>query len=172
MGKLNKLISLGILIVVFCVTLFIINDINTKQEQKQIEPKKHSKAIDYARWIVANEDKKGTPEFDTVAKAYQIAKQQELTEDKQEDEKPIQKARPSVDFGSLVFALIVGLIIIYFEEIKAYTKENKQMVTRVAIVFSVVWMMIGISFGIVAGFAIIPILIIGTLWITNRFSLR
>lgn len=30
-------------------------------------------AEDYAKWIVANEDKKGTPEFDTVAKAYQQA---------------------------------------------------------------------------------------------------
>lgn len=33
-------------------------------------------AEQYAQWIVANKDKKGTPEFDTVAKAYQLAKQQ------------------------------------------------------------------------------------------------
>ena len=26
---------------------------------------------DYAKWIVANADKKGTPEFDTVVRAYQ-----------------------------------------------------------------------------------------------------
>jgi len=31
-------------------------------------------AEDYAKWIVANQSKKGTPEFDTVAKAYQAAK--------------------------------------------------------------------------------------------------
>lgn len=31
-------------------------------------------AAEYAAWIVANEDKKGTPEFDTVARAYQQAK--------------------------------------------------------------------------------------------------
>jgi len=31
-------------------------------------------AEDYARWIVANPDKKGTPDFDTVAKAYQAAR--------------------------------------------------------------------------------------------------
>lgn len=31
-------------------------------------------AEEYASWIVANKDKQGTPEFDTVAKAYQIAK--------------------------------------------------------------------------------------------------
>jgi hypothetical protein len=33
-----------------------------------------AKAEDYANWIVANADKKGTPEFETVAKAYQEAK--------------------------------------------------------------------------------------------------
>ncbi len=32
-------------------------------------------AEDYANWIVANPDKKGTPEFDTVARAYQAARQ-------------------------------------------------------------------------------------------------
>lgn len=31
-------------------------------------------ADDYAAWIVNNADKRGTPEFDTVAKAYQLAK--------------------------------------------------------------------------------------------------
>jgi hypothetical protein len=31
-------------------------------------------ADDYAAWIVQNADKKGTPEFDTVAQAYQLAK--------------------------------------------------------------------------------------------------
>lgn len=30
---------------------------------------------DYAAWIVANKDKQGTPEFDTVAKAYQLSRQ-------------------------------------------------------------------------------------------------
>ena len=30
---------------------------------------------EYAQWIVNNSDKKGTPEFDIVAKAYQEAKQ-------------------------------------------------------------------------------------------------
>jgi hypothetical protein len=33
-----------------------------------------AKAEEYAQWIVDNADKKGTPEFDTVAKAYQAAK--------------------------------------------------------------------------------------------------
>lgn len=33
-------------------------------------------AEDYANWIVNNADKKGTPEFDTVAKAYQLARSQ------------------------------------------------------------------------------------------------
>lgn len=30
---------------------------------------------EYAKWIVDNQDKKGTPEFETVAKAYQISRQ-------------------------------------------------------------------------------------------------
>lgn len=34
-------------------------------------------ADDYAAWIVKNQDKKGTPDFETVAKAYQEAKQSE-----------------------------------------------------------------------------------------------
>lgn len=34
-------------------------------------------AEQYADWIVRNKDKKGTPEFETVAQAYQVAKQQE-----------------------------------------------------------------------------------------------
>lgn len=33
-----------------------------------------AKAEDYANWIVANKDKQGTPDFETVAKAYQEAK--------------------------------------------------------------------------------------------------
>lgn len=34
-------------------------------------------AAQYADWIVRNKDKKGTPEFDTVAQAYRLAKEQE-----------------------------------------------------------------------------------------------
>ena len=33
-------------------------------------------AAEYAQWIVKNADKRGTPEFDTVARAYQLAKSQ------------------------------------------------------------------------------------------------
>src|SRR3990167_3791654 len=33
-------------------------------------------AAEYAQWIVANKDKKGTPEFETVAKAYELARGQ------------------------------------------------------------------------------------------------
>ena len=36
-------------------------------------------AQEYAAWIVQNADKRGTPDFDTVARAYQIAKAQETT---------------------------------------------------------------------------------------------
>lgn len=36
-------------------------------------------AADYAQWIIKNQDKQGTPEFDTIANAYQVAKQQEAS---------------------------------------------------------------------------------------------
>jgi len=36
-----------------------------------------SSASDYAQWIIKNQDKQGTPEFETIANAYQAAKQQE-----------------------------------------------------------------------------------------------
>jgi hypothetical protein len=36
-------------------------------------------ADEYAAWIVKNADKRGTPEFDTVAKAYELAKGEETT---------------------------------------------------------------------------------------------
>jgi hypothetical protein len=36
-------------------------------------------AQEYAAWIVQNADKRGTPDFDTVARAYQLAKAQETT---------------------------------------------------------------------------------------------
>ncbi len=42
-------------------------------------------AEDYATWIVANPDKKGTPEFDVVARAYQAARQGAKPEAPQED---------------------------------------------------------------------------------------
>lgn len=35
-------------------------------------------AEDYANWIVSNQDKKGTPEFDTVAQAYKVAREQSI----------------------------------------------------------------------------------------------
>lgn len=35
-------------------------------------------ADEYAKWIVDNESKKGTPEFDTVAQAYKLAKMKDL----------------------------------------------------------------------------------------------
>jgi hypothetical protein len=38
-----------------------------------------SSASDYAQWIIKNQDKQGTPEFETIAQAYQAAKQQEAS---------------------------------------------------------------------------------------------
>lgn len=37
-------------------------------------------AEQYAEWIVANQDKRGTPEFDTVAQAYQVARQSKVSQ--------------------------------------------------------------------------------------------
>ena len=45
-------------------------------------------ADQYAAWIVQNQAKKGTPDFDTVARAYQEAKLEEA------------KAAPSAGFRS------------------------------------------------------------------------
>lgn len=42
------------------------------------------KAEKYAQWIVANADKKGTPEFETVAKAYKLAKEEKPNEFRQQ----------------------------------------------------------------------------------------
>jgi hypothetical protein len=41
-----------------------------------------AKADDYAKWIVDNQSKKGTPDFDTVVNAYQIAKKEESFDSK------------------------------------------------------------------------------------------
>ncbi len=38
-----------------------------------------SRAATYAEWIVRNADKRGTPEFDVVARAYEEARRQEMT---------------------------------------------------------------------------------------------
>lgn len=42
-------------------------------------------AEQYAEWIVANQDKKGTPEFNTVAEAYRLAKGQTTKEKSQQE---------------------------------------------------------------------------------------
>jgi hypothetical protein len=41
---------------------------------------------EYARWIVANPDKRGTPEFETVSRAYQAAKSEPTVREKTIDE--------------------------------------------------------------------------------------
>ena len=54
-------------------------------------------ADDYAAWIVQNADKRGTPEFDTVAKAYQLAKTEAV---------PFTLSDPSAGGGTLQFGPI------------------------------------------------------------------
>jgi hypothetical protein len=46
-------------------------------------------ADQYAEWIVTNAAKKGTPEFDTVAQAYQLAKSEETTATAQAQAAPL-----------------------------------------------------------------------------------
>jgi hypothetical protein len=48
-------------------------------------------ADQYAEWIVTNAAKKGTPEFDTVAQAYQLAKSEETTPAAQAQAAPLQQ---------------------------------------------------------------------------------
>jgi len=57
-------------------------------------------ALDYANWIVQNEGKKGTPEFETVAQAYKIA---------QESEKSVAGSDPLTLKGIGSTALEAGL---------------------------------------------------------------
>lgn len=46
-------------------------------------------ADEYAAWIVKNSAKRGTPEFDTVAKAYELAKGEETTASFQQQNAPV-----------------------------------------------------------------------------------
>lgn len=53
------------------------------------------RAQKYAEWLVANKDKQGTPEFQTVAEAYKLARQQAETP------APAPKVQPEEDDGFL-----------------------------------------------------------------------
>lgn len=63
-------------------------------------------ADDYAAWIVKNAAKKGTPEFDTVSKAYQSAKVDPATAPKaSEPEKPPPPRSTASKFGGALAAI-------------------------------------------------------------------
>lgn len=74
-----------------------------------------AKAEDYAKWIVANADKQGTPDFETVAKAYQEAKAAEgLLAAPAGEGMPAARAQAApapqgYDFGNTVSNLIPSL---------------------------------------------------------------
>ena len=59
-------------------------------------------ADEYAAWIVQNADKKGTPEFETVAQAYQLAKTEDAPKAAplSRAEKMLQGARDPFDGGA------------------------------------------------------------------------
>ena len=71
-------------------------------------------ADQYAEWIVNNADKKGTPEFDTVAQAYQLAKTEEAPKvpPLSSMEKIGQGARDPIDGGAQLLTKILpeGLV--------------------------------------------------------------
>ena len=59
-------------------------------------------AEDYAKWIIANQDKRGTPEFETVSKAYQVARGGGAPKEK--DYRALQKIEPidpTADMGRI-----------------------------------------------------------------------
>lgn len=62
----------------------------------------------YAKWIVANKDKKGTPEFETVAKAYRAALNEQSTPEapklapRAQSTTPIDRAQGALEAGATV----------------------------------------------------------------------
>ena len=70
-------------------------------------------ADEYAAWIVKNSAKRGTPEFDTVAKAYEIAKAEETTTRTQQQLAPAPQAPNLLDqvvgAGETALTLATGL---------------------------------------------------------------
>ena len=71
-------------------------------------------AQEYAAWIVQNADKRGTPEFDTVAQAYQFAKTQETTAATQQQIAPAPQrptiAQQLIGAGEAAVALVPGSV--------------------------------------------------------------
>lgn len=51
-------------------------------------------ADEYAAWIVKNKDKRGTPQFDTVSKAYELAKQEENAARADVTTRPVEPSPP------------------------------------------------------------------------------
>ena len=50
----------------------------------------------YAKWIVDNQDQQGTPDFETVAKAYQVAKTQGTAAQEPTEPTAIERGRAAV----------------------------------------------------------------------------
>ena len=66
-------------------------------------------AAEYAAWIVANKAKKGTPQFDTVVQAYEIAKQSETANDVPPEPKPMPSAMDTLaGVGETGLAMATG----------------------------------------------------------------
>jgi hypothetical protein len=71
-------------------------------------------AQEYAAWIVQNADKRGSPDFDTVAQAYQLAKERENTAAFQQQNAPLPQEPGVIDqigkklAGAAETALAIG----------------------------------------------------------------
>ena len=63
-------------------------------------------ADEYAAWIVKNADKRGTPEFDTVAKAYEMAKADPATP--VDDRPPLMRTMQNLVGGAVRGAGSIG----------------------------------------------------------------
>jgi hypothetical protein len=71
-------------------------------------------ADEYAAWIVKNSAKRGTPEFDTVAQAYQLAKSEENTATFQQQNAPLPQSpgigQQLIGAGETALALGTGAV--------------------------------------------------------------
>ena len=90
-------------------------------------------ADEYAAWIVQNADKKGTPEFDTVAQAYQLAKSEVSTNAAplSRMEKVSQGLRDPIDGGAqLLTKMLPQGVVNAGNKLNNWLADNTGMVGR------------------------------------------
>lgn len=85
-----------------------------------------TRAEKYAQWIVANRDKKGTPEFEKVAEAYRQAKEQESTGRSGKTYRGLNVVKEMGDGGIVLRAPDGGLT--YVNEQAGYSTSDPQKI--------------------------------------------